>query len=232
MKFSSFEVKEGSKMNTYGQFEVVDVAWADRLGTKQHIWSAAPAASAAHINCTLVHQVHQHLCQLVRQQDLGFTPLTSCPLTGNTQPRAVLGLDWPQAVSSLLNSNSMTSSSWKQHGGSRRVASSCVVSCLAGSATLDAVLMEHFAKEFDERHMQGKGSVLDQPRAVAKLRKQVPCRTLLPAFAILKPWTILMAPPLRPSNRPCLHVRPAHQATHKLPVVAGSSHCRASSCSR
>jgi hypothetical protein len=35
------------------------------------------------------------------------------------------------------------------------------------------VLIRHFAKEFDEKHMAGKGSVLDHPKAVAKLRKQV-----------------------------------------------------------
>jgi hypothetical protein len=34
-------------------------------------------------------------------------------------------------------------------------------------------LIRHFAKEFDEKHMAGKGSVLDHPKAVAKLRKQV-----------------------------------------------------------
>ncbi len=42
-----------------------------------------------------------------------------------------------------------------------------------GSATLDAVLMKHFAAEFDEKHMAGGGSLLDYPKAVAKLRKQV-----------------------------------------------------------
>lgn len=35
------------------------------------------------------------------------------------------------------------------------------------------VLVRHFAKEFDEKHMAGKGSVLHHPKAVAKLRKQV-----------------------------------------------------------
>lgn len=35
------------------------------------------------------------------------------------------------------------------------------------------LLIKHFAKEFDEKHMGGKGSVLDHPKAVAKLRKQV-----------------------------------------------------------
>ena len=42
-----------------------------------------------------------------------------------------------------------------------------------GSATLDSALMEHFAKEFDAKHLPGGGSVLDHPKAVAKLRKQV-----------------------------------------------------------
>lgn len=41
-----------------------------------------------------------------------------------------------------------------------------------GAADLDTALIRHFAKEFDEQHMGGKGSVLDHPRAVAKLRKQ------------------------------------------------------------
>lgn len=73
VKYSSFDIREGGKPVTYSQFETVDVAWADRVG----------------------------------------------------------------------------------------------------SAGLDAVLMEHFAQEFDDKHMAGKGSVLDHPKAVAKLRKQV-----------------------------------------------------------
>jgi len=73
VKYSSFDVKEGSRVNTYGQFEVVDVAWAAGLG----------------------------------------------------------------------------------------------------SGTLDGALMRHFAAEFDEKHLGGEGHVLDHPKAVGKLKKQV-----------------------------------------------------------
>ena len=50
---------------------------------------------------------------------------------------------------------------------------SCHAAPHTGAADLDMALIRHFAKEFDEKHMAGKGSVLDHPKAVAKLRKQV-----------------------------------------------------------
>lgn len=42
-----------------------------------------------------------------------------------------------------------------------------------GSSNLDAALMEHFATEFNAKHLPDGGHVLDHPKAVAKLRKQV-----------------------------------------------------------
>lgn len=42
-----------------------------------------------------------------------------------------------------------------------------------GSSNLDAVLMEHFATEFNAKYLPDGGDVLDHPKAVAKLRKQV-----------------------------------------------------------
>lgn len=42
-----------------------------------------------------------------------------------------------------------------------------------GSSGLDAVLMEHLASEFNSQHMTDGSHVLEHPKAVAKLRKQV-----------------------------------------------------------
>lgn len=88
VKYSSFDVKESGRVNTYGQFEVVDVAWAVGVG----------------------------------------------------------------------------------------------------SGNLDSALLRHFAAQFDERHMGGKGRVLDHPKAVGKLLRQARRRRLL-------------SPPARGSDR-------------------------------